>query len=270
MTVRGFRDSIRTFTPKWLSNRRDQNIGYKLLYAVTVSLDVLMQGVSEGVQAPWPGRGTPTALPLIGRNRGIVRGEGESEASYSARLIPWLDDWANAGSSAIIAKQIHNYLGNKPRVRIVDRSGNWVTVNADGTVTYATAAWDWDSISNPERANFWSDLWIIIYPTEWAITGTMLASLVSIWGTYNGVGLGHAVPREAYATIPSIVAQWKGAHTFIRSIIWSYDDALFDPANMAHPGNPDGKWGQVSMVDARNIERATRNGNCRYWEPANG
>lgn len=266
MSQRGFRDSFQRYIPKWLANRLGQNVGYRFLYALIMPLDVMMQGVLEGVQAAFPGYGTPTALPLIGRSRGILRGEAESDDSYAARQRAWLDAWTEAGASKRIAREIHAYLANSPMVRIVDRSGNWVTVAADGTLTTTHAAWDWDSISNPERAGDWSDLWIIVYPCEWPITGT-LGSRAGVWPP-RGIGTGHQVSRTAVQAILGIVAQWKGAHTYVRGIIWSYDATLFDPASPVS-GDPDGKWGKWGKPVGSTV-RPARNTSCRYWIPTNG
>jgi hypothetical protein len=267
MSVKGFRDSFRSYIPNWLSNRPGKNVGYRLLWSLIAPLDKMMQALDEGAQAPWPGVGTPTALPYIGRSRGILRGESESDDSFTARLQNWLDTWKNAASDVVLAGQIQAYLGNTPMVRIVDRSGRWTTLAADGTVTTSSATWDWDSHSNPERADFWSELWVIVYPPEWAITGTDLSALVGVWGAGTGVGTGHAVPRTAVDAILSLVGLWKGAHTYVRAIIWSYDAALFDPAN---PGSlPDGWWGQWSK-DVAGHRRPSRSSSARYWVPRNG
>jgi hypothetical protein len=266
MSVRGFRDSFRSYIPLWLANRPDRNVGYKLLYSIFLPLDWLMQGIVEGLQAQWPGLGTPTALPMIGRSRAIGRGEAESEASYAQRLIRWLDMHIDAGASKVLAAQIHYYLANTPVVRIVDRAGQWTTVAQDGSITQTTAPWDWDSKSNPERAGHWWDLWIIVYPCEWPTTGTNLASLVGVWGARTGVGIGHEVPRAAVQAILALVAQWKGAHTWVRAIVWSYDPSLFDPLNPSAPGNPDGTWGEWSK-NVNGTEVPARNPTCRFWEP---
>lgn len=251
MSKRGVRDWLRAFVPKWLSNRPGLNNGFKMLWGMAFQADILIELAVEAVGSWWPGYSlgatnqaldASTALPLIGLSRGIVQGEAESNASYAARLPGWLDDWANAGSAEILAQQIQAYIGNTPMVRVVDRAGNWVTVASDGTITKTVAAWDWDSVSNPERANWWSDLWIIVYPCEWPITGFDLGALVGVWGTYDGAGTGHGVPRAAVDAILAILAQWKGAHCWCQAIIYSYDPTLFVPGSPVS-GDPDGTWG---------------------------
>lgn len=277
MSLRGFRDGLAAIVPKWLANRPGLKWGYSFLFAMAAELDGMMEGTLEGVESWWPGYGgRADNLAMHGRSRGLIQGEAESTQSFAARLIGWLQTWENAGSDQVLVREIQAYLGNTPMVRLVSRSapgtGQWTTIAPDGTITQARAAWDWDSISNPERNQvltpWWSDYWIIVYPCEWAITGSNLASLVPIWGTYNGVGTGHAVPRAAVDVILGLVAQWKGAHTFTRAIIYSYDATLFDPANPV-AGDPDGTWGLYWKIVAGNVV-TTRNNSARYWEPPNG
>lgn len=268
MNPRGFRDAFRDIVPVWLSNRLEKNVGYRLLWMCFVILDVAVEAVIQVARAALPGLGgTSTALPYIGRSRGILRGEGESDASYEERLREWLDTWDGAGSDETLAKQIQFYLANTPMVRIITRAGHVTTLNPDGTFSYATCAWDWDSHSNPVRAGYWSDLWIVIYPCEWAITGTTLASLVGIWGHHTGLGTGHAVPRAAVDAITMLVTTWRAAHTRVRAIIWSYDATLIDPANPA--SLPDGWWGNWGKPDPANPGHTirSRSPNARYWVP---
>jgi hypothetical protein len=258
--ARGFRDSFRSYIPPWAANRLERSVGYRFLYSLIAPFDVMIQTALEGAQAAWPGKGTPTALPLIARMRGLLQGESETTDHFVARLLKWLETWTDAGSDVQLVTQIHEYLGNSPMVRVVTRAGNWVTIAADGTISRASAAWDWDSISNPERSGYWSDLWVIVYPCEWLVTA--VGALVDS----HELGIGHAVPRVAVQAILGLVAQWKGAHTRVRAIIWSYDATLFDPANMAAPGNPDGKWGEWTKYVA-GVSTPARNTTCRYWIP---
>lgn len=261
--VRGFRDSFRSYIPKWLQNRKTGNVGYRLLWSMIMPLDLLVQVVVEGIQAPWPGVGTPSALPAIGQSRGLTRGESESERAYAQYLIGWLDTYDDMGSDERLVKEIQHYLGNTPMVRIVNRAGFWVTVATDGTISYATQAWNWDSISNPERVGDWADLWIVVYPCEWPVRGNIGSQTEQT----DTEGIGHLVSRVTVDAILALLAYWKGAHTYIRAIIWSYDATLFDP--LAPVGFPDGTWGHVSK-NVGGAQVRTRNASARYWIPTNG
>jgi hypothetical protein len=163
---------------------------------------------------------------------------------------------------------------------VVDRSGNWDIANPDGTVSYQfDASWNWDSKSNPERAGFWSDIWIIVNPSPFPqYTSNLSALWLAQWGNYsNGLSLGHQATQAYYNAILNAVHVFKGAHTYVVAIIWDTGSDLFAPGNLAISGNPDGTWGEWSKNLAGNqqIARTLLNFDggvwyIRYWEPAKG
>jgi hypothetical protein len=220
-------------------------------------MDVLVQGL----KAAWPGAGTPTALQYIGRGRGVIRGQGESDENYVNRLIPWLDRAKRFGSMDAIALGLHEYLANHPRVRVVNRAGYMVTCETDGTLTRAQVAWDWDSFTDPGNATHWWDEWIIVYPTQWPSETAWGPG--EVWG--GPLGFGHDVTREEVDAVLTIIRQTKAEHSFVRSIIWSYDALLFDP--MTPSSFPDGTWGtwaiRIGGVASPSGRDTT---NCRFWE----
>lgn len=266
-----FRDAVRRFVPPWLSDRHfsasKRDVAFRYLWSMVAPLDAAMETLVQGLQAPWPGVGTPTAFPLISRTRGIIRGQDESDEDYAVRLRAWLDTWRDAGSAETLARQIRSYLRNHPRVRIVNRAGVWFTVNEDGSEERHSAAWNWDGTSNPERSGYWSEIWIIVYPTQWDTDPPFLDTAgAPTWGS-DTLGIGHDVTREEYDAVLGLIAQWKAAHTKVRAVIWTSDAALFDPEVPA--SLPDGTWGQWGngsgsgsrVLGGRNVTT------CRYWEP---
>lgn len=259
-----FRDVIRSFVTPWLSDRgqsvQTATVGFRYIWAMVAPLDAAADVLLQGIRAAWPGAGTPTALSLIGRSRGIVRGVGESDASYAARQIPWLDRHRIAGSQEAVALSLHEFLEGRPRVRVINRAGHRVTVDLDGTMTRDVIAWDWDSVSHPERATHWWDQWIIIDPCPWPIDGVWGAD--ELWG--GGLGFGHDATREDADTVLAIIRQFKAEQTFVRAIIWSYDATLFDPD--APSTMPDGTWGAWSLRSGGAVVPSGRNPDCRYWE----
>lgn len=275
------RHAIKSYVPNWLSNRVGFQSAFKILYACALLCDSLIAFGLQGIDAAWPGRGTPTALALIGQGRGLIRGIGESDDSYAARLRAWLTTWRNSGSPEVLAQLIQSYLGGMPVVRVIDRAGNFVTANADGTTTKVSdPTWNWDTVLNPERAGWWSDIWIVIYYSNatWPYyTSFTDPAWDAAWGTYNNFGLGFEITREPVEGISQIVASFKGAHTWVSAVIFTTDVTLFVPGSLGNSGNPDGTWGNwskpvgIPMVQrrARSIET---NGteHTRYMIPNRG
>lgn len=257
------RDVVSSIVPVWLSDRPGLNVGFRLLWAIAAVLDVVLEWTVQALIAAWPGLGTPTALPYIGRGRGIVRGRLDTDATFAAKLRAWIATHAIAARQDAVGRAIFDYLGDAQRVRVINRAGHCVTIASDGSVTTSTVAWDWDSVSNPERstaaAPWWSELWVIVYPDPWASKpvigepGSLFAGLV---------GTGHACAPQDVDAIKGLVAQHKAAHSFVRAIIWTSDLTAFDADT---PGSlmPDGTWGNWGWGSHWAPSRPLT---CRIWE----
>jgi hypothetical protein len=258
------RDAMRLALPWWLSERRQQNktVGYRFLWALVAVLDVLLEGVLQGLYAAWPGAGTPTALPYIGRSRGVLRGMDDTNDDYAAKLRGWLERAEQLGTMFAIARELHEYLPGRPRVRVINRHQHWLTINTDGTLEKFVATWDWDSVSNPERVNWWSELWVIIYTDKFDHAGAWGDG--RSWGTRDS-GLGLTVAKANREALANLVADAKSAHSQVRCVIWTTDDTQFDPAVPA--SCPDGTWGEWSLPRTDPRVPGGRVRTCRYWEP---
>ncbi|AKV03199.1 hypothetical protein AKJ09_09862 [Labilithrix luteola] len=248
------RDYLSEYVPSWLADDGPESpsYGFRFLWSVALlvdaAVDVAMQGQLAAVT-----RGTPTALPLIADERGIRRGQEESEESWAERLRGWIARWKDAGSDRAVARGVHEYLKDHPRVRVISRSGLFVTMNADGSITTKQSSWDWDSVSYPERASWDWESWVVIYTDQfphcpaWGEDG-------DVWG--GDEGFGQDVPRVVVDDIFADIAQWKSAHQRVRTVIVTTDPTRFDPDNPA--SLPDGTWGH--WIGNRDLET------CRYWE----
>ncbi len=264
-----FRDAFKAFVVGWLSDRPGQGdgktAGYRYLWSLIAPLDAASEFMAQALQAPWPGVGTPTALPLIGRSRGMIRSQLETDDEYAARLVTWLDRSRDLGSMLSSARALHEYLGNRPRVRVYNRAGACLEMaETTGAVTRyeaGTTAWDWDSVSHPERAGYWWDIWACVYPRQWA--DSLPLGSVRPLGDMFGIGCVNTVEeRDALA---GLVKQHKSAHSHMRAIIFTTDETLFDPTS---PGTqPDGEWGAWSGRGGGSRTVSHRNTtSCRYLE----
>jgi hypothetical protein len=266
VTVR-FQDSLRKYVTPWLSERLgfgrkpDKVKGFGFLWGMIQPLDVAAEVLLQGLRARLPGIGTPTALPLTGRSRGMVRAQNETHAEYGARLTTWIDRARILGSQRAIAISVHEYMASRPRVRVVNRAGHWTTVDTDGTITTHDAAtpFTWDTISHPERSGHWWDQWVIVYVTsQWPKATT--------YGPAGRkTGYGHLCSREEYDAIRGEILQHKSMHSYVRAVVWTTDAALFDPANPATW--PNGEWGAWGTRGSGSRVMSSRNHNtCRFWE----
>ena len=258
------------------------DVGYKFFFTLACLCDMATQAALEGVRAAFPGYDARTDnLSLIGAGRLLIQGEAEPSSAFAVRLQNWLTTAKDMGGDVGLAKQIHTYLGNSPRVRIWNRKGRCTTVDTDGTVTQVDlpGGLNWDSVSNPERAEFWWDHWIVIYPDENAhavnINASPRTGVIGQADPLRQQGIGHLCSRTQRDVLLGIIRVWKGQHVSVRLIVWTNDATLFDPGNPGAAGNPDGKWGRPSFfgtcpsgtVGSGIGQWPSRNRNCRYWVP---
>ena len=261
-----FRQSLNFDVPSWLSDRAGKNVGFRILWSIATAIDGVIQYAMDGVEARLPGAGTASALPYIGRDRGIIRGAEETDASYADRLVQWLDYWRAAGNAYVLIFALQAYLPVKAKIKLVTRSSVWYTLDVDGSLSFVKASnWDWDSLSNPERAGRWSDFWIIIDPVNFPKDGQW-GDGTSFWGEAPKQVFGSDCTAAVAKSVIDIVSQWKGPHTHFDTLILSYNASQFDPlATPGDPGLPDG-WYGVWSRNSGGSQIATRTLDARYWE----
>lgn len=277
------RNALNALVPNWLSNRPLLNTGYKFLWSLAVIADCLIETCGQGFMAAFPGVGTNTALPLIGQARGLIQGPNEPNSNFITRCQNYLADHNNQGSPQELVKQLQAYLwpvtGPLPTVRVVDRNGNWCSINSAQVISETIDTnWNWDGTSHPwhnQAPTWWADIWIIVNPSAYA-TYTSLADtafIAAFENQGNGSGLGHQVGRADVSNILAIVKNWRGAHNYVQAIIWCTDPAIFVPGSLGTAGNPTGVQGNWSTtvggirVPSRTV--TTSGGTIRYWSPGN-
>lgn len=259
------RDTIASYMPSWLQARVPEGLvnAFKYFYACAMLCDLGIEYCYQGLQAQYPTVATPTALPYIGRDRVLPRGILESDESYALRLQRWRTYWRGAGKAYSLMRQIQAFLTpSKPRIRIVNESGTWRTLNPDGTTevveTYGAVNWDWDSQDLPSR------FWIIIYSDAgpWNPDGT--------WGDgkkwNDGRTWGTTAVFEQIDALRAIVREFKSAGDLCQNIIVAFDPTSFNPlAAPGSPGMPDGTWGHWSKVSG-GVHVPARLATARYFD----
>lgn len=273
-----FVDSVASKVPVWMT----RTYGWKFLLAMIIWADIGVQILFEALYLRYPGVGTATGLPYASRSRGLLRGMSDTDQSFAARLIAWIDRYrgvansnsiGGAGTALGLARAVQDYCTGSPRVKVVNRgrlTGDGTAMMTDlaaggASSTVSTVTWDWDSVSNPERQRFWSEMWIIVYSPPWPISGAIDTSSSATLG----LGIGVKSPRVDVDNLKLIIDTWKSAHTFVRAVVFTYDATLFNPSTPSTM--PDGTWGEwgYGKVARAASGRGTKelNGQIRTWEP---
>lgn len=254
------RTTHRWYGPRWLVD--DGGESTLVGYALSLLLDAATERTHYGLLARFPeyaaALGMTDAVDLTGRDRRTLRGIGETDAAYAARLTAWLEDARKRGSPWMLMQKLSEYIGGGSSFRTVDARGNWFSRSAAGVETYLLNQmnWNWDSTV---AASNWSRFWVIIYPgTRWTTAGTWGSG--EIWGNQDETWGTSATPTQVQQ-VRQIVAEWKPAGTRCVNIIIAFDAASFSPS----APEPDGTWGKPYKV-VGGVNVPSRLTTARYWD----
>ena len=248
-----------------------------MLWTAALLGDCLREIAWEGQLASYPGVGTSDALPLIGASRGLVQGPLESDVHFATRCINWRAAVALMGNAIGFVTQVQNYLvgqgslgaGVYPVVSFVDRAGNLTTANADQSITQSSVAWDWDDVDGwvdgfgyhpPVMVEgYWSDGWLLIQDPYTHYVSFTDPNWLDAWDSGDQT-IDSLTSQSVVSAVESIVDVWKGAHIFVRCIVWCTSPTSFSPGGMY------GNWGG----NVGGTQQALRNGAFSYWQPMDG
>lgn len=245
---------------------------------VLSSLAELKEGFAErayqGANARFPSTLLPSALPYIGRDRKIVRGINEPEASFAERLIRAIDDRKVQGNPFALMAQLRAYCQAEVRIRTVDASGNWFTLERDGSLEWRIKALNWDWDGTPRNPSF-SRFWVIIYPTAAGLPWAEMSPDIGTPGPWDdtigseGFTIGTTATPEQIVSLRSIVREWQADGTRCEWIVVAFDDASFDPTDTSPP-LPDGSWGAFGKYDGSGNYVEARLATARYIRGVEG
>lgn len=261
--------TIRTMARALLPPMLQSDEGEGVVYTLSLIKDAAIEWLIQGVNARHPLVAGETALPLIGKDRIILRGPDEPVASYRVRLARWLDSHRRRGHGFAVAEQIAGYL--EPHdvvVKVVTNTGIWYQRDADGTETVTQSTpdnWDWDG------GTAWWRFWVIIHMdpvTNLPYRSTPTWGSADLWeGKWGDAGhvwgSDDLTAADVFA-LRTLANFWSPAidAEALQYIIISHDPADFDPA--AGPGLPlpDGTWANSSKGTAPRTH--SRNTNASY------
>jgi hypothetical protein len=270
-----FRRLFYRLTPSWFHTGE----GEKLLYSLGLLVDASTERLRQGLNARFPTRSS-VALDKIGKDRLIRRGYREPDALYAERLVRWRDAHRRKGTALELLRQVRAYLTyfGSVKVRLVDQSGNWFTIDEAGAETHEIGAggWNWDG---KPRAGNWGRFWVIIYaPDTW--TQSPVLGSPTLWGagtiglrvdpeadpSYEGYSIGvDGCPPIVPVELSQVIKDWKSLDSVCEWVVVAFDQASFTPG----AGEPDGFWGNWSR-NIGGVQTSVRLASARYWRLRNG
>ncbi len=268
-----FKDYLITpgLSPPWLLGPT----GTAKLQTIGSTIDQLTgEGTGKStlaMQADWPTKADPTALPFIGQDTLVMQGPAETTAAYRLRLRSAYDTWRSfAGNDWGILLQVLSQFGGlngitvTPRVRCVNNSGvwRWFDAGADSTQppSFAVKQWNWDATNPPGSPDgnfsglaqlqaYWWRFWVSVestgssaFATQWPTLGTGGQPTL---GSVANASLGFSnVNPSFWSSLRKILDTWKSRHAVLKYILVTFNSSLINPGSGPGGGiNPDGTWG---------------------------
>lgn len=219
MTVLDWKNAAIGQVPPWLRRA----IGGALTRGMATPIDTMQADTAEAITLRFPGGSDanavaihPEGLALLGRERRILRGPGETDETFAERLRAWWDSHRTRGNAYALLQQMHDFFlsTNNVPIQYINQFGSSVTIDAAGAFTRSTVAgWSGDGQNPPKWARFYLvfylagptiDVPLLTEDDEPIVTedGEALLASVSIYAlTAEDIDLLCAVPRE-----------WSAAH----------------------------------------------------------
>jgi hypothetical protein len=264
--------------PPWLQQGaygQGNGVGGRYLQTIGVELSTIANRARQAILNPMPGKGDPSALPLIAADRLIVLGSSESNVAAAARLQTAFDFWRVAGGDwavlAEIASLFSGFTNGVPSIRIVDDTSEWSFYGANPNLSvpplYAPARvanWNWDNHAEwtglAAGQGPWYRYWIVID----CFGPTSFCSEDGNWGSGGNWGDGNAwgvsIPNTLFLQMQRVLKIWQQAGAWCRWIVLNFQTGnyLVDSPN----ATPDGTWAfwgkQVNSVRVQSRDTTAR------------
>lgn len=240
--------------PPWLQ----RTVGARVVQGMADPIDALVTASVEAVKARLPvDAPDATALGLIGAERRIRRGPGESAQTYARRIRTWWDAHRTRGGAYALLGQLDAYFQDWCNVRmdVVANSGlrRWIDAAAtvaESVITRDSVTWDGDGSGR------WARIWVFLYvPAVMSMTAFEITDdagvplTLSDGSTMTGAeGFTTAslttAQREVFAAVPR---EWSAAHIDqTHVVLLSEDRRLW---NYPQPVPTWAAWGATSTWD---------------------
>jgi hypothetical protein len=228
-----FRDSIRKIVPVWLQRGNAE----KILYSIAIQFDALTEMAVGAVKYRMPNVYGNESLPALGKDRRIRRGPSDTDATYAARLEPWLTHHKMRGGPHALLEQVHKYFHpNNFEVDLVYRSGARYHMGVDGTIERVESHCTWESDLEPEK---WAR-WTLYYRWPTPVSDDGMWGDAGAWG--DGGLWGTDLDPQVAKDLITVPTEWNNAHCFGSIVLVYGDDLLWGEPAGALWTDPDVVW----------------------------
>lgn len=255
--VETYRDEIRRESPPWLQT----GFAEKYLYAWALQIDVLGDAVVYAVMHRFPGFYSDESLGLIGRERRIVRGRLEDNATFAGRLIRWLTDHrVRGGPYALLGQTAAHYAPALFPIDLVYTSGRRFSITPEGIAAIEAGA-DIDDVIERADENIhadahsdpWARWWMIYNTNQWVETPPNDAELADIRLVPQSWNAAHCHGTIVLLPINAELWNWPIGHVWNEPGTWN----MTGPEPIYVPVDAPGARVARVVVDGDATERQT-------------
>ena len=249
MTIFDWKNAALRQVPPWLRRA----VGGAVTKGMATPVDNEQVRTAEAVSLRFPGGGPsnnavihPEALSLIGRERRILRGPGEEDATFAERLRGFWDAHRTRGGAYALLQQMHDFLlsTNNVPIQYVDQKGTSVTIDAAGVFTRSVVpSWSGDGEDPPN----WARFFLVIFLAGETVSVPLVNENGETMTTEDGETILvetsiYTLTADDIDTICSVPREWNAAH-----VDRIYISLL--PGGGAAWGLPVGiEWGEVART----------------------
>lgn len=205
---------ILTKVPPWLR----RGTGGVLLASIGEVMDSMIDRAGLAVELRFPGT-DESSLAVVGRERRIVRGPGESALAYAARVRAWRPAHRHRGSVYALLDQWDAYNVTRRAIDVLYHSGTlYKLYEVESPIERSIIFWG----LQPDGTDRWAQAWCFLY--EDADPGTLTADEIAQFT---------AIPRlwNAAHMLPlHVVVVWPGARLWeypVNTLTWDEQEALY-------------------------------------------
>ena len=237
-----FVDAVLRLSPPWLR----RVVGASIMQGMGEQIDTEVDRNVEGVELRFPGGAHglaihPEALGLVGRERRILRGPGELDETYAARLRKWWDSHRTRGGAYALLGQMFEYFlatNNVPITYVSNTGTSQARVDSSGVITrgtFTSGTWTGDG----ELPSKWSRFFLFFELASDAFGTVLTTESGEIITTESGepviaeVALS-ALSAEDIEIFCAVPREWSAAHIDriyfvilpVNGIAWGFPSTL--------------------------------------------
>lgn len=222
-----FRSRFASFLPTWLKGF----YALRLFWAIALHFDAVVEMAVRAIKLRYPNVYSNETLPLLSRERKMIRGKYETDEQYGERLDQaWQAHSLRGGPYALLEQVWFHYRPNNFEATLIYPGGAEFVLHVDGTIARSNVY-----LGTELAPDQWANWYLVLaWPTDIADDGTWDGD-DAIWD--DGGVWDYSIDDLSAAEVDDLRAvptAWNAEHCFGHVVLLGPSVELWD--------FPDGTW----------------------------